>query len=99
MAINSETLCNSCRMNSYIKNGWGSNRINPDKTMHSASAPSLSDVASTCISSNKAAETIVPEWKNIENTLNRYTSSSYGQKVTYFVSRMVNDRLPAVDFI
>ena len=61
MAINSESL----------RNGCASNIVNPDKTMHSASASSLSDVASTSISANEAAETIVPEWKNIENASNR----------------------------
>ena len=50
MAINSESLCNSCR--------WASNIINPDKTMHSASAPSLSDVASISISANEATEIV-----------------------------------------
>ena len=58
-------------MNSYIRNGWASNIVNPDKTMHSASVPLLSDVASTSISANEASETIVPEWKNIENVSNR----------------------------
>ena len=71
MAINSETLCNFCRINPYIRNGWASNRMNPDKTMHCASAPSLSDVASTYISANEGAETTVLEWKNIENTLKK----------------------------
>ena len=71
MAINSESFCNSRRMNSYISNGWISNIIHPDKTMHSASAPSLSDIVSISISANDAAETIMPEWKNIENALNR----------------------------
>ena len=52
---------------SYIRNGWASNIINPDKTMHSGSAPSLSDIASASVSANVATETIVPEWKNIEN--------------------------------
>ena len=87
MAIDLESLCNSCRVNSYIRNSWASDIINPDK-MHSASAPSLSEVAST--SANEAAETIMPEWKNIKNTLNRSTSSFYGQMVKYFASRTVN---------
>ena len=71
MAINSESLRNSCRVNSYIRNGWASNIINPQKALHFAAAPLLSDVASTSISTNEAAETIVPKWKSIENTLNR----------------------------
>ena len=71
MAINSESLYNSCRMNSNIRNNWASNIVNPDKTMQSASEPSLSGVASTSISANEAAKTIMPKWKNIENASNR----------------------------
>ena len=61
-------------MNSYIRNGWAGDIINPDKV----SAPSLSDVyyvnnssannpasANNAASANDAAETIVPEWKKI----------------------------------
>ena len=72
MAIDSELLCKSCRINSYyIRNDWANNTINPDKTMHSASAASLNDVASRSTSVNEAAKTIVLEWKSIENALNR----------------------------
>ena len=69
--------------------------------MHSASAPSfLSDVHGFFkYSSNEGAERIVPEYKNIENILNRWTSSSYGQMVTYFVSKAVNDGMIAFDII
>ena len=56
MARNSKSLCNSCRMNSYIGNRLANDIINPDKTMHSVSAPSLSDVTSTSISANEAPE-------------------------------------------
>ena len=87
MVINSELLCNSCRMNSYIRNGWASNIINPDKTMHSASVPSLSGVTCTSISTNEAAEIL---WTDKLPLL---------MAKTYFVSRTGNNRLPAVDFI
>ena len=69
--INPESLCNSCRVNSYIRNDRASDIINSDKTKLSASAPLLSDIASTSVSANEATKTIVPEWKNIENALNR----------------------------
>ena len=58
-------------MNSYISNGWASDIINPDKTKHSASVNSFSDIASISVSTNEAVEIIVPRWKNIESTLNR----------------------------
>ena len=45
--------------------------INPDKTLHSSSASSLSCVPFTSISANEAAETIVAKWKDIENTSKR----------------------------
>ena len=71
MVINSESLCDSCRVNFYIRNGWASNIINPDETVHSAFVLSLSDITSTSTVANDVAETIAQELKNVENTLNR----------------------------
>ena len=70
MRISCEWLCISCRENSYIRNGWAGD----------ISAPSLGDVyygnnssanhaasANNAASANDADETIIPEWKKIEN--------------------------------
>ena len=57
--------------------------INPEKTLHSASTPSLSEVDSSNNSSaNNAAETTVPVQKYIENTFSssdELPEFSYGQ--------------------
>ena len=50
---------------------------------------------------NDAAETTVPAWKHIEaafSNSDELPGLFYGQMVTYFVSRTVNDGVPAGDF-
>ena len=79
-------------MNLYIRNGWAGDIINPDKTQESVSVPSLSDVycgnnsfANDAASANDATETIVSEWKKIENAFasaDELPDFSYGQMVT-----------------
>ena len=76
MRISCEWLCISCRENSYIRNGWAGDIINPNKV----SAPSLSNVyygnnssandaasANNGAFANDVAETIIPQWKKIKN--------------------------------
>lgn len=82
----------SCRVQSYIKNGWAGNIINPDAYSTLSSSVPIND--------NKEAA-FTGQWKSIQTAFqqsDQVPTFTYGHMITYFVNRSVADGLPAADF-
>ena len=86
----------TCRVRSYIRNGWADNIVYPDQPLRN-SAANVNDADQVTISQQSA----VNNWKVLKTAFTspgEVPSFSHGQMVTYFVSRTVSDGLPAGDF-
>ena len=84
------------RVQSYIKNGWAGEIINPGEISGASNVINTDEptAANKCPSA-------VSDWKDLRSAFtcpNEVPSFSNGQMVTYFVSRTVCDGLPAGDF-
>ena len=79
------------RVKAYIRNGWDKNIINPDGT---------AKINNECISKHND-EIFKGEWVDTKCAYSRaedVPSFTYGNMITYFVTRTVIDGLPPNDF-
>ena len=80
-------------MNSYIKNGWAAEVINPN-------IASISTVLRMSVDNNDE-EPFTGQWLSIQiafSQANKHITFSYEHMITYFVSINVSDWLAAGDF-
>lgn len=83
-------------MQSYIKNGWADEIVNPDASRCASNATNPDKPTAT-----NMLPSAVSGWKDLRGAFtcpDEVPSFSNGQMVTYFVSRTVCDGLPAGDF-
>ena len=84
-------LACTCSVKAYIRNGWDKKIINPDGAAKVSGA----------YTSEQNDETFNGEWIDIKSAYSRaedVPSFTYGNMITYFVTRTVTDGLPANDF-
>ena len=82
-----------CRVNSYIKNGWAAQVINPD-------IPS-SSTSPVVIDKYYNEEPFTGQWLSIQTAFlqaDKAFTFTYGHMITYFVCRNVVDGMAAGDF-
>ena len=88
---NTVIKCRHCRVNAYIRNGWDTQLIDPDRPLQSPDNTSI----------HQSLSLPTDGWEDIKQA---YSSPNQGsvftnaQIINYFVTRTADDGLPVGDF-